>query len=86
MESEHNHPHPMPKGSHSMWNSWSSWSSPVGLGVFLFLAALAAAIVLYSLLNLAGAVISIAHPAASMTQYTDPSMQGAMPAAAPTGP
>jgi hypothetical protein len=42
--------------------------------------------VLYSLLNLAGAVISIAHPAASMTQYTDPSMQGAMPAAAPTGP
>lgn len=52
------------------WQSWSSWSSPVGLGIFYLTSALAAAIVIYTLLNLAGTVAELAHPAPSYSYPT----------------
>ena len=52
-------------GMHKMGMWKSSWKSPIGLGFFLLTASLALAIFLYTVLNLVGAILQAAHPAAS---------------------
>jgi hypothetical protein len=65
-EGKHQHDH-----HHSPHSYWASWCSPVGLGIFFFTTALAAAIALYTILNLIGAVMTLSHPASQ--SYTYPS-------------
>ncbi|CAN5762943.1 hypothetical protein BH11PAT2_BH11PAT2_03080 [soil metagenome] len=65
-DGDHKHDH----HHHSPSSYWSSWCSPVGLGVFFLTTALAAAIALYTILNLIGAVMTLSHPA---QQYSYPS-------------
>ncbi|MDB5245132.1 MAG: hypothetical protein JWN90_237 [Parcubacteria group bacterium] len=66
-EGEHKHDH-----HHGPHSYWSSWCSPVGLGLFFLTTALAAAIALYTILNLIGAIMTLSHPAQSQS-YTYPS-------------
>jgi hypothetical protein len=48
-------------GHHRPWQS--NWKSPVALGTFFLTTALAIAVVLYTILNVVGAVLAAAHPA-----------------------
>ncbi|MEO6536716.1 MAG: hypothetical protein ABIT47_03395 [Candidatus Paceibacterota bacterium] len=59
-DDEHKHGH-----HHGPHSYWSSWCSPVGLGIFFVTTALAAAIALYTILNLIGAVMTLSNPTPS---------------------
>lgn len=48
-------------GHHRPWQS--NWKSPVSLGIFFLTTALAIAVLLYTILNVAGAVLEAMHPA-----------------------
>ncbi|MDB5189934.1 MAG: hypothetical protein JWN49_260 [Parcubacteria group bacterium] len=65
-DGEHKHDH-----HHGPHSYWSSWCSPVGLGVFFLTTALAAAIALYTILNLIGAIMTLSHPAQSYSYPSD---------------
>ncbi len=68
MAKDHKHGH-----HHGPHSYWSSWCSPVGLGIFFLTTALGAAIAVYTLLNLIGAIMSFVHPAPT---YSYPSSMG----------
>jgi hypothetical protein len=76
---------PTGKQRFSMWNSWSSWSSPVGLGIFLFTAALAAAIVIYAVGNIVVALHQTAAPSEYMPSQEMPMQGDAVQPGAPEG-
>ena len=83
---KHDEPKPMPHHDPhmmGMWKSWSSWQSPVGLGIFFLTTALAAAIALYALLNLLGAVMSLARPAPTYSYPSDMPMTQTVPEGTP---
>ncbi len=58
-----------------MWDSWSSWSSPVGLGIFLLTAGIGFAVVIYTLLSLAGAIVSVSRSSAPQQTMSAQEMQ-----------
>jgi hypothetical protein len=67
---------------HKVWQS--SWASPISLGIFLLTATLALAVLLYTVLNIVGAIESAMHPASvgdAMTQQEMQQLEQAQPAA-----
>jgi uncharacterized phage infection (PIP) family protein YhgE len=71
---------------------WASWCSPVGLGIFAATAAIAFAVIVYTLISIAGIVISLSarnaqNEALQNSQYGAPSQSGAYPieSSAPAG-
>lgn len=53
---------------------WASWCSPVGLGIFLFTAAIALAVALYAILNIIGVIMSV-HSSSAQPSYSAQDMQ-----------
>jgi len=82
-DGEMNHGPHMHGGHHRPWQS--NWKSPVSLGFFLITAALALAIVLYTILNLVGVIEEAAHPAASDSGMSQQEMQQLMQQAPASG-
>jgi hypothetical protein len=93
-DAHHEGPHhgPMSGGSPMMMhgkkmrglNFWATWKSPVGLGFFLLTASLAAAIILYTLLNLFVSVSEAMHPADSSSGMSQQQLEQELEQAQPT--
>jgi cytochrome c-type biogenesis protein CcmH/NrfG len=87
-----NKPHMMNKDMHGgphHHKPWqNNWKSPVSLGIFFLTATLALAVLLYTILNIVGALEQAAHPASSdaMTQQEMQQLEQQAPASAAGAP